>query len=124
MSSLALVRCAEPISTRLSVPRRGHVLSTVTELYGGPIRSAIEVLTTALGKSDVKIAHRQEVLPPAESEVILKRSSLEMIARHVCSQWVVGVASGRLTVTSDLAAALTRFDGNNVFASALNPFSQ
>ena len=71
------------------------------------------MLTTALGKSDVKIAHRQEVLPPAESEVILKRSSPEMIARHVCSQWVVGVALGRLTVTSDLAAALKWFDGNN-----------
>lgn len=113
MSSLAVVRCAEPTSTRPSVPRRGHVLSTVIEVYGGPIRSAIEVLTTALAKSAVKITHSQEALPSAESEVILKRSSPEMIARHVCSQWVIGVALGRLTATSDLAAALHWFEGNN-----------
>ena len=62
MSSLAVVRSAEPTVTRLSVPRRGHVLSTVTELYGGPIRSAIEVLTTALAKTAVKITHRKETL--------------------------------------------------------------
>ncbi|MCU1313969.1 MAG: hypothetical protein JWM54_1726 [Acidobacteriaceae bacterium] len=113
MSSLVAVRSAEPTSTRLSVPRRGHVLSTITELYSGPIRSAIEVLTTALAKSAVKITHRQGALPSGESEVILKRSSPEMIARHVCSQWVAGVALGRLNVTSDLAAALDWFDGNN-----------
>jgi len=113
MSSLSVVRYTEPTSTRLSVPRRGHVLSTVTEVYGGPIRSAIEVLTTALAKSAVEIPHRQEAFPSAESEVILDRSLPEMIARHVCSQWLVGIALGRLTITSDLAAALHWFDCNN-----------
>lgn len=113
MSNLAVVRSAEPAFTRLSVPRRGHVLSTVTEQYSGPIRSAVEVLTTALAETAVKITHRQEPHPSAEAEVILKRPSAEMIARHVCSQWVVGVALGHLTVTSDLTSALDWFEGSN-----------
>lgn len=113
MSSVALVRSDEPTSIRLSVPRRGHVLSTVTEVYGGPIRSAIEVLTTALTGSPLKTVQHQEVLPTFDSELTLKRSSPEMVARHVCSQWVVGVALGRLGITSDLVAALNWFDRNN-----------
>lgn len=121
MSSLAVVRCDGPTSIRLSVPRRGHVLSTVTEAYSGPIRSAIEVLTTAFAGSALKITLRQDSL--VESEVILKRSSPEMIARHVCSQWIIGVSLGRLTITSDFAEALDWFDHNNALLPLIRSVS-
>src|SRR5258708_6118843 len=37
---------------RLAVPRRGHVLSTIVEVYGKPIRQAVGALAASLAKKN------------------------------------------------------------------------
>jgi hypothetical protein len=123
MSCLAMVQCVEPTANRLSVPRRGQVLSTVTEVYGGPIRLAIQVLTTALARTPTKVQYPDSFYV-AQSEVILKRSAAEMIARHVCSQWVVGFSLGHLSLTTSLVAAVEWFDPDCAYLPAVRSLSE
>ncbi|HWB33597.1 MAG TPA: N-6 DNA methylase [Acidobacteriaceae bacterium] len=53
------------------------------------------------------------------SKVILKRSAADMIARHVCSQWVVGFALGHLSINTGLIAGLEWFDRESVYLPAI-----
>lgn len=117
MTGGALLQCEEPREHRLSVPRRGHVLSTVTEQYGSPIRSAILVLTQALEKLGYSSpSPSSKVFSP----LAVHRSDEELAARHICSQWILAVALRAVGSDSDIAAALSWFDSENAYLNCLS----
>jgi predicted RNA methylase len=95
------------------------VLSTVTEQYSGPIRTAIELLETHIAKQPGKTAPTREVSHYGPLDVLLVRKPAEMVARHVCAQWIVGVALGHLSEDDDLIAALQWFDRKNEYLPSI-----
>ncbi len=120
MSRLAVVQCADHAKpTRLSVPRRGHVLSTVTEVYGGPIRAAVQLLTTGLAKKTALLPKERAESPAAKAELVIRRSTSEMAARHVCAQWILGIALCSITEASAITEALTWFNKRNSLLTAI-----
>ena len=118
MSCVATTERAELMVPRLSVPRRGQVLSTVTEQYGGPVRFAIEALTSALSHSEWD-ARTQKAISSQSFGTVQRRSDAEMVARHACAQWVVGFALSRFSETTGLVASLRWFDLNNPLLPAI-----
>ncbi len=97
---------------RLAVPRRGHVLSTIVEVYGKPIREAVGALAAVLAERDCSRARASLIVSctePAQTDVV--RSDSEMAAWAVVSMWVVGVAIRALPVTTTLLEAEKWFWG-------------
>jgi hypothetical protein len=97
---------------RLAVPRRGHVLSTIVEVYGKPIRKAVGALEASLAKKDCSRVRASLFLPRIErvpTEIV--RSDSEMAAWAVVSMWVVGVATKALPVVTSLLEAENWFLG-------------
>lgn len=95
--------------TDLAIPRRGHVLSTVVELHGKPIREAAAILAHALAES-----HPTPLFPLNEKRIGAPpsaRSEAEMAAWAIVSKWVVGVAVEALLPDASLAEAQTWFSG-------------
>jgi hypothetical protein len=93
----------------LAVPRRGHVLSTVIERYGKPIREAVAVLADSLEKNQSVVSgwsHNRR----AETEI--SRSEAEMAAWAMVSMWVVGIAVEVLSSAASLADAELWFSGS------------
>ena len=119
MSGFTVPQCAERISRRLSVPRRGHVLSTATEIYAGPLRTAVELLSIGLKGASALLPLHQSGLTET-SQLIILRSRAEKAARHICAQWILGVSLGFLTEDSDLNEALIWFDTRNPLLAALH----
>lgn len=103
---------AKEETVRLAVPRRGHVLSTVAEIYGQPIRKAVAVLSASLatkhcsGMRALLFAPRH--LQPAPD---VGRSDADMAAWTIVSMWVASVAVKALPVTASLAEAEQWFLG-------------
>src|ERR1700733_3757759 len=119
MSGLIVPQCAQDISRRLSVPRRGHVLSTATEIYGGPLRTAVELLSIGLKGASALLPNHQSGFTET-SQLVIFRSRAEKAARHICAQWILGVSLGFLTEDSDLSEALIWFDARNPLLAALH----
>lgn len=112
-ASCAVIRKADEIS--LAVPRRGHVLSTVVELYSDPIRKAVTALSSILGKKHCSAIRASLSLPHGEqSRRDLIRSDGNMAAWAIVSMWVVGVSLRTLPVTTSLLEAIRWFFGPNV----------
>lgn len=97
---------------RLAIPRRGHVLSTVVEIYGKPIREAVAALSGSLEKKPY--AEILVALRPREErqEAECARSDAEMAAWAIVSIWVVGVAVEALSAATSLAEAERWFFGS------------
>lgn len=105
-------------TSRLSVPRRGHVLSTAAELYGNPIRDAVALLAQSLACTPARdtsdYLHRQRALDHG-SEV--NRSEPEMAARFIVAVWVTGVATQQIPISASLREAEQWFFGCNLIDS-------
>ncbi|HEY7338930.1 MAG TPA: N-6 DNA methylase [Bryobacteraceae bacterium] len=97
--------------TRLAVPRRGHVLSTVVQNFSEPIRGAVAALTESLAKGD-SINLSANLFAPADYGTHV-RSAAEGVAWNIVSRWVVGVAVGALPPTALLSEAENWFYGGN-----------
>lgn len=99
-----------PPGPRLSVPRRGHVLSSAAEVFGEPIRAAVTTIAAGLrphmAAFPAATARSATVGPPS---VLLTRSAAEMAAWHLCTQWVLGVVLGALKDAGTLTEAATWF---------------
>jgi hypothetical protein len=110
----AFVRDADSSAVRLSVPTRGRVLTTVAETYGKPIREAIQTLTRSLARERPALPGwlSREVEIDAQAAAS-PASHWELGARHICTQWVVGISLGELTVSDDFAAASEWFAGDS-----------
>lgn len=97
---------------RLDVPRRGHVLATVAETYGGPVRAAVAELRRSLEQENH--GNLAELLPSSglgRSGSGSSRGDGEMAAWNIVSMWVAGVAAGKLPRRSTLAEAEEWFSG-------------
>ena len=97
---------------RLAVPRRGHVLSTLVETYGKPIREAVAILSGSFtGKRCAEV--RASLLSPRveRPEPDFVRSDQELAAWAVVSMWVVGVAVKAIPTAGSLSKAERWFSG-------------
>lgn len=99
---------------QLAVPRRGHVLSRVAELYGEPVREAVSVLSGSLARKP-QCASLYDALftstGPWNPNPTLARPPAEMTAWAIASIWISGIASGELPTTATLAEAENWFFG-------------
>jgi hypothetical protein len=106
------VVCTAKETFRLAVPRRGHVLSTVVEVYGKPIREAVAVLSASLERKHCSSIRASLFLPRCEQfSPHIVRSDAEMAAWAIVSMWVVGVACKVLPVSASLEEAEQWFFG-------------
>lgn len=101
----------KPIS--LAVPRKGHVLSTVAEQYGAPIRRAAVLIADAAPAKDAerewnRLYVRRRVEPNAHQA----RAPKELAAWMVVGIWTAGVAVGQLRKNATLIEAEAWFLGN------------
>ena len=114
MIGLALRAEQAVADVRLSIPRRGHVLTSIAETFGEPIRDAVATVTSAL--DSLWAARWAAAIDPSDGgwgTAVVVREGAELAAWHVCTQWVVGVALGTITPTSSLLAASTWFAGDD-----------
>jgi hypothetical protein len=101
----ALLRDADAPAIRLSVPARGRVLSTVAESYGKPIREAAQIIVNGLGREPIPLPDWLSGSPDIADGQIVLRPDGEMVARHICTQWVIGVALRVLAPSDSLERA-------------------
>ena len=98
---------------RFDIPRRGHVLTSVAETYGSPIREAVAILSGSLARN-LSCANYFTTLfgssfrqPQPETS----RGSAEMASWAVVSMWLSAVASGALSGKTTLKEAEAWFFG-------------
>lgn len=99
---------------QLAVPRRGHVLSRVAEIYGEPVRETVSVLSGSLARKRQCASLYETLFPstgPWQPTPGLVRPPAEMAAWAIVSIWVTGVATGAIPVTATLAIAEDWFFG-------------
>ena len=105
----------------LAIPRRGHVLTTVTEVYARPLRAAVSLLTATLDHNSSSKAYRQCLsrrIP--EPGAWVTRPPAEMLAWTLVSAWLTAFA------TRTLSRDTTLEDASNWFFDAAphhNPVS-
>lgn len=101
-------------SSRLDIPRRGHVLSTAAETYGRPLREAVAALSGSLARKP-QCADLHETLfgigPRWQPLPDMVRPPAEMASWAIVSMWVLAVASGALPATASLMDAEQWFFG-------------
>jgi len=100
---------------RLDVPRRGHVLTTVAETYGEPIRKAVGLLTGSLERKqcgDLSESLLGTTRSHPTSDMV--RSEAELTAWAIVSMWVIGIAISAIPKTARLADAEKWFFGVDV----------
>lgn len=99
---------------RLGVPRRGHVLSTVVETYGKPIREAVGILCGSLTKKQCSGVRTSLFVPCGDRpEPDFLRSDAEMAAWAIVSIWIVGTAVKVLAPAASLVEAEQWFFGSS-----------
>jgi len=121
MTSAALVQTSEAPRTRLSVPRRGHVLSTISENYGGPVRTAVDIIASALHGIAPNLAQTYSPRQTVGAEALVHHSIAEMEAWHLCTKWIIGVALGALHATDTLEDAAEWFGPVGAQTSVSSP---
>lgn len=94
----------------LAVPRRGHVLSTVVEVYARPIRDAVAVLAESLERTKCGELRTALFLPRHEQSACIRPDS-DMAAWAIVSMWVGAVAVKALPTAASLAEAEDWFFG-------------
>ena len=105
---------AEDGQFRLDIPRRGHVLTTVAETYGEPIRAAVGVLSDSLKGKDCGDLRESLLSPPRRQPAPdMVRTDAEMTAWAIASIWVVGVATRAIPTTARLTDAEEWFFGGD-----------
>lgn len=92
-----------------AIPRKGHVLSTVVELYGKTIREAVATLTASLKKA--RCGEVRAALLSQQPGGNSTRSNSETAAWTIVSIWVVGVAVKAISEQASLAQAEEWFFG-------------
>ncbi len=107
----ARLRDDDASAIRLSVPARGHVLSRAAESYGKPIREAAQIIVNSLGREPIPLPDWLSGCPHVTDGPVVVRPDGEMVARHVCTQWVVGVALRALAPSDSLERAAGWFGG-------------
>lgn len=106
--------CSEEESLYLAVPRRGHVISTVAEMYGQPIREAVSILTGSLSRKSCSGVYRSILAPRRwQPDAYMARPAPEMIAWTIVAAWVSGVASEALPSSALLSEAEQWFFGGD-----------
>lgn len=108
-----LVLCSTLKGFRLAVPRRGHVLSTVVEIYGNPIREAVAILSASLERENCSPIREAFSPRPKWHGSGIVVSDAKMSAWAMASIWVVGVATKALPVTASLAESERWFFGSH-----------
>ncbi len=99
-------------AVHLAIPRRGHVLSSVAELYGSSIREAVASLSASIARAprpDTASALYALRRPDYGSQV--NRSDAEIAAWLIVSIWVAGVATNAICVSASLPDAGEWFFG-------------
>jgi hypothetical protein len=108
----------------LAVPRRGHVLSTIAERNGAPLRLAVALLTDAVSEKAAnevwdRLYARRRVEPGAHQV----RSSRDLVAWMAVGAWAAGVATGCLRENATLAEAENWFLGDLAQAGVVSLMS-
>ena len=104
--SSAPVAISEEKLFRRDVPHRGHVLTTVAEKYGEPIREAVGILSGSLKKKSCGKLWKSLLSPPRwQPAPNMARAEAEMVAWAIASIWVVGIATKAITTTEKLRDA-------------------
>lgn len=106
----------QPVSApvaSLAIPRRGHVLSSVSELYGGSIREAVAALSVSVARAPrADVASALYALRASDRDSPVHRSDDEIVAWLIVSMWVTGVASRAIPVSGSLPQAEEWFLGS------------
>ena len=106
------MNASEAVAMHLAVPRRGHVLSTVVETYGRPIREAVAILSGSFPRKQCAEVRAALLSPRMERPAPdFARSDEELAAWAVVSMWVVGVAVNSLATSASLSEAEGWFSG-------------
>ena len=103
----------------LAVPRRGHVISTAAESYGGPIRDAIATLAPALDEEGAKRYRDGLLVSGAPTPSPTARSDAELVALDLVASWIVAVATGELPAAANLSEAEKWFRGSSSLIGTL-----
>ena len=112
---------SEAGAPHLAVPRRGHVLSTVVETYGSPIREAVAILSRSFPRQQSADVRADLLSPRMERPTPdFARSDEELAAWAVVSMWVVGVAVNSLATSASLSEAETWFSGTEALTALLS----
>lgn len=105
---------AEDEQFRLDIPRRGHVLTTVSEKFGEPIRGAVGVLSGSFARRKCGELRESLLSPPRwQPAPDMVRTDAEMAAWAIASIWVVGVAVRAIQSTAGLRDAEEWFFGGD-----------
>ena len=112
---------SEAGAMRLAVPRRGHVLSTVVETYGKPIREAVSTLSSSFTRKQCSEV-REAFLSPCvdRPEPDFARSNEELAAWAVVSMWVVGIAVEAFPAAGSLSEAEQWFSASEDLTALLS----
>ena len=96
----------------LAVPRKGHVLSTIAEQYGAPMRRAATLLADAVSpKAADAVWHRLHARRRVEPGAHQVRSPNDLAAWMAVGAWTAGVVTGRLRENATLGEAESWFLG-------------
>jgi len=99
----------------LAIPRRGHVLTTVAEEYGRPVRDAVAILTRAFEGRDSAGAYHSCIsrrLPEPGAWTV--RSDAERMAWTLVSAWLTGFATRTITGDAGVRDAAHWFFGSTL----------
>lgn len=103
---------AEP--SCMAVPRRGHVLSTVVEKRGDPIRDAVTVLAESLAQTHQCSAIYGSLFKARSKHLSpIIRPDSELAAWALVSMWVVGVSLKVLPTTATIVESEEWFFASN-----------
>lgn len=100
-------------ASNLAVPAQRHVLSTVAEHYGRPLRHAADLLSSQVTEDAAnfiwdQLYSRRRPEPGARQT----RPKRDLAAKMVVGAWSVGVATGRLPASAKLIEAEEWFLGD------------
>ena len=99
-------------AVHLAIPRRGHVISSVAELYGSSIREAVAFLSASIARAPrPDTASTLYALRRSDYGSQVNRSDAEIAAWSIVSIWVAGVATKAICVSASLLDAGEWFFG-------------
>ena len=108
-----LVNSVAPTSRHnLAIPRRGHVLTSVSEAYGRSVRDAVAELCGALQTEDcARVYHHWLARRVPEPGAWVVRPPEELLAWSLVSAWITGFAAGKITSGAGVEEAAIWFFG-------------
>ncbi len=99
----------------MDVPKRGHVISTIAETYGRPLRDAVAVLSGSLARHGECANLHQELFDNRRWEPLqdMVRPEAEMASWSIVSMWVSAISIRALPASASLLDAECWFFGTN-----------